>query len=94
MINTNLLSSAKRIAVIGMLGAVWATQCLAAESMVIVPSGRVGIGTSLPEATLNVLADDTTAGIGNAVVNLAKKEDSPFNLTTPRLLAFGISQRL
>jgi hypothetical protein len=88
MIHNNLLSRAKRTAVFGMLGALWVTQCLAAESMVIVPSGQVGIGTSAPEATLNVLADDTTVGEGNAVVKLSKEGGLAFQLDDTSVTGF------
>lgn len=63
-------------------------QCLAADAMAIIPSGQVGIGTSLPEATLEVLGDNSTVGVGNAVIRLKKEGGLAFQLDDTTAVGF------
>jgi len=53
---------------------------LAQSAMYVNPEGRVGVGNDTPSATLEVLADDTTVGIGNSVIKLSKVGSLAFQI--------------
>ncbi len=52
----------------------------AQNAMYINIDGQVGVGTDIPSATMEVLADQTTVGIGNAVLKLSKEGGLAFQL--------------